>query len=120
MTVLELANATGIPVGKLFVLCKIYNLYMVVIFYKYNLLYVVQLIILFKVFEYMNIIFTDNVLGIIEIIDNTHTYFKPTSVLNNIAVLCEIVKKCGFKSNLISNPNISKKSENHLKDAYKR
>jgi len=48
-------------------------------------------------------------------------YSEPTSVINNIAVLREIVKKCGFKSNLTSNPNISKKSsDDHLKDVFKR
>lgn len=58
---------------------------------------------------------------IIELLNNTHMYSEPTSVINNIAVLREIVKKCGFKSNLTSNPNISKKSsDDHLKDVFKR
>lgn len=64
---------------------------------------------------------TDNVLKIIELVRNAHIYSEPTSVINNVPLLSEIVKKCGFKSNLVSNPNKSKKSsDDHLKDAFKR
>ncbi|XP_060841242.1 translation initiation factor IF-2, mitochondrial isoform X1 [Rhopalosiphum padi] len=77
MTVLELANATGIPV--------------------------------------------DNILKIIELGQNSHMYFEPTSLIDNVSILREIVKKCGFKSNLTSNPNTNKKpTDEHLKDAIKR
>lgn len=48
-------------------------------------------------------------------------YSEPTSTINNIVMLREIVKKCGFKSNLTSNPHLNKKqSDEHLKDAFKR
>jgi len=41
--------------------------------------------------------------------------------MDNVLILREIVKKCGFKSNLTSNPNKNKKlSDDHLKDAIKR
>jgi hypothetical protein len=48
-------------------------------------------------------------------------YFEPTSLIDNVSILREIVKKCGFKSNLTSNPNTNKKpTDEHLKDAIKR
>lgn len=58
---------------------------------------------------------------IIGFVNNAYMYYEPSSVIDNVQILREIVKKCGFKSNLISNPNIKKKlSEDHLKDAFKR
>ncbi|XP_027844790.2 translation initiation factor IF-2, mitochondrial [Aphis gossypii] len=63
----------------------------------------------------------DNVLKIIDLSQNSHINFEPTSLIDNVSVLREIVKKCGFKSNLTSNPNTNKKSsDDHLKDAIKR
>lgn len=72
---------------------------------------------------YINYTFfiTDNVLKIIDLSQNSHINFEPTSLIDNVSVLREIVKKCGFKSNLTSNPNTNKKSsDDHLKDAIKR
>lgn len=67
------------------------------------------------------IFITDNVLTIIELVSNSYMYSEPTSTINNIVMLREIVKKCGFKSNLTSNPHLNKKqSDEHLKDAFKR
>uniref|UniRef100_A0A2S2Q7J1 Translation initiation factor IF-2 n=1 Tax=Sipha flava TaxID=143950 RepID=A0A2S2Q7J1_9HEMI len=63
----------------------------------------------------------DNVLEIIGFIDGADNYSKPTSIIENISMLREITKKCGFKSNMIPNPNISKQpSDKYIKDAFKR
>lgn len=69
----------------------------------------------------MYIFITDNVLKIIGYISGANNYSKPTSVIENVSMLREITKKCGFKSNLISNPNLNKQSSNeYIKDAFKR
>lgn len=58
---------------------------------------------------------------IIGYVKNSDIYYESSSAIDNVLILREIVKKCGFKSNLISNPNIKKKpSDDHLKDAFKR
>lgn len=63
---------------------------------------------------------TDNILEIIEMTNNVCLYSEPSSVIDNISILREIVKKCGFKSNLTTNPNHVKKIDDHLKDAFRR
>jgi hypothetical protein len=69
----------------------------------------------------LGIFITDNVLEIIGFIDGADNYSKPTSIIENISMLREITKKCGFKSNMIPNPNISKQpSDKYIKDAFKR
>lgn len=65
--------------------------------------------------------FSDNVLEIIELTSKTDEYSEPTSAIQNVAMVREIVKRCGFKSNVISNPNLIKKlPDDQLKDVYKR
>lgn len=63
---------------------------------------------------------TDNIFEIIELTNNVCSYSEPSSAIDNIAILREIVKKCGFKSNLTTNPNYVKKIDDHLKDAFRR
>lgn len=66
-------------------------------------------------------IITDNILQIIEFVENAHMYSEPTSEIDNVLLLREIVKKCGFKSNLILHPNKNEQlTDDHLKDAFKR
>jgi len=56
-----------------------------------------------------------------ELVRNAHIYSEPTSVIDNVPLLREIVKKCGFNSNIISNPHKNKKLfDDYLKDAVKR
>ncbi|VVC33349.1 Translation protein, beta-barrel domain,Translation initiation factor IF- 2, domain [Cinara cedri] len=64
----------------------------------------------------------DNVIQIIEyVISPSLNDIDPNVAIENVPLLREIVKKCGFKCNLTSNPSKSKKSsDNHLKDAVKR
>lgn len=63
----------------------------------------------------------ENVLEIIEYVKSEHIYSEPESVINNVPIIREIVKKCGFKCNIISRPNTNKKlNDDHLKDAFKR
>lgn len=67
------------------------------------------------------IFITDNVLEIIELTSKTDDYSEPNSTISNISMVREIVKRCGFKSNIIANPNVNKKlPDDQLKDAFKR
>ncbi|XP_050437440.1 translation initiation factor IF-2, mitochondrial isoform X3 [Adelges cooleyi] len=56
-----------------------------------------------------------------EYVKDSQMYSKPNSPIDDVPVLKEIAKKCGFKSNIVSNPNTKNKSTNHEeKDAVKR
>ncbi|XP_050437439.1 translation initiation factor IF-2, mitochondrial isoform X2 [Adelges cooleyi] len=64
---------------------------------------------------------TDNIIQIMEYVKDSQMYSKPNSPIDDVPVLKEIAKKCGFKSNIVSNPNTKNKSTNHEeKDAVKR
>ncbi|XP_050532177.1 translation initiation factor IF-2, mitochondrial isoform X2 [Daktulosphaira vitifoliae] len=63
----------------------------------------------------------DNVLDIMEYVEDSEIYSKPESRFENLSLLRQVVKKCGYKCRMVSNPNTIIKSRDYQpKDAFKR